>query len=234
MRQAANKIPGCRYALAGPNFYTHGIGFAVPKGSPWLDDITQVVLEMKTNGSIDMLEKTYFDQKICTSSTAQDLSILNFSGLFLTVGVTIFFCFFTLLAEVSVLFVLVRFSRHLGAIGKFCLRLLFDLKKGEEHLITLKYSTVRKKVKMDLIRIENQSSTNCAPTVELQRNSMCTSSNLEDLYPGEGYQPSVGRGEGIINKSLESNVISRLRFPLTNNRLRNESLSSLSSEVTVL
>ena len=106
-----------------------------------------------------MLEKTYFDENLCRSSIAKEsLSIFHFSGLFLTVAGTIAFSFLALLAEVITIFVLVRFSQHLGALGKFSMRLLFDLKKGEEHLITLKYSTMRnkrKRVKMDLVRIEN-------------------------------------------------------------------------------
>lgn len=231
MRQAANKIPGCRYCLAGPNFYTHGIGFAVPKGSPWLNDITRVVLEMKTNGSINTLEKMYFDKKSCRSSVAKDLSIVNFSGLFLTVAVTITFCFLALLAEVIAIFVLVRFSPHLGVIGKFSMRLLFDLKKGEEHLITLKYSTMRKKcIKMDLIRIESSSPT-AATTVEMKRHSlMTTQSYLEELQPEEGCHTSEGRGDGNLNESFESNSNSRLQMPQSNG-LCNEGLTA---EVTFL
>ncbi|KAJ7351081.1 hypothetical protein OS493_036895 [Desmophyllum pertusum] len=145
LRRAANMIPNCKFCLAGPNFYTHGIGFAMPKTSPWLDEITRVVLEMKENGSISRLEKMYFNEQNCHSSIAKNLSILDFSGLFVTVAGTIGFCFLALLAEVVTIFVLVRFSQHLGALGKGSMRLLFDLKKGEEHLITLKYSTMRKK-----------------------------------------------------------------------------------------
>ena len=227
LRQAANKIPGCRYCLAGPNFYTHGVGFAVPKGSPWLKDIVRVALEMKTNGSIHMVEKAYFDEKICTGSLAENLSIIHFSGLFLTVAATTLFCFLALLVEVAAIFVLVRFSRHLGVIGKFSMRLLFDLKKGEEHLIILKYSTMKKKrkyVKMDLIRIDNSSSTAASTIDELH--SINAPIVLEELQLGKSSQLPVNRGNGILNESFETNLNSPLQISLAKGDFCNETHSS--------
>lgn len=222
--------------MVGPNFYTFGIGFAVPKGSPWLEDITRVVLEMKENGSISRLEKMYFDKKICRTSTAKDLSIINFSGLFFTVAITIAFCFFALVAEVVAIFVLVRFSQHLGAIGKFSMRLLFDVKKGEEHLITLKYSsTMTKKrncVKMDLVRIEN-SSPDVSTPIKMQGSSTTTAANLEDLQPGrEGFHARHGYVDSTLGgESFELNLHSSFGMSPTNSDFHNERLSS---EVTCL
>lgn len=230
LRQAANKIPNCSFCLAGPNFYTYGIAFAVPQNSPWLEEVTRVVLEMKENGSISLLEKMYFDEKICRASIAKDLSILNFSGLFLTVAGTIGFCFLALLAEVIAIFVLVRFSQHLGALGKFSMRLLFDLKKGEEHLITLKYSTMRKKrkcVKMDLVKIENASSSRT--TVELQQNSMCTAAPnyLKDLHLEEGSDTSARRRDAIfLSESVYPNSSSRIQMSFTNSGFCGDSFNS--------
>lgn len=230
LRQAASKVPNCSFCMAGPNFYTYGIAFAVPKNSPWLEEITRVVLEMKENGSISLLEKMYFDEKLCRTSIAKDLSILNFSGLFLTVAGTVAFCFLALLAEVIAIFVLVRFSQHLGALGKFSMRLLFDLKKGEEHLIILKYSTIRKKrkrVKINLVKIENASPSGI--TVELQRNSMDTATQnyLKDLRVNvvEGSEASRWR-DGFFNESFESNSSSRIQMSLTNGGFCGESLNS--------
>ena len=161
LRGAANKIPGCNYCLAGPNFYTHGVAFAAPKSSPWFDDIDRVVIEMKTNGSVSMIEKRYVD-KMCSTTSAKNLSILNFSGLFLTVAIAIAVCFLAVLTEVIAIFVLVRFRKHLGVVGKFSMRLLFNLKRGEEHLITLKQSSMSMKkwnfVKIDIVRVDNCSS----------------------------------------------------------------------------
>ena len=128
LRGAANKIPGCNYCLAGPNFYTHGVAFAVPKSSPWLDDIYRVVIEMKTNGSVSMIEKRYVD-KMCSRTSAKDLSILSFSGLFLTVAIAIAVCFLALLAEVIAIFILVQFRKHLGVVGKFSMRFIIQPQK---------------------------------------------------------------------------------------------------------
>lgn len=229
-------MPDCSLSMAGPNFYTYGLAFAMPKNSPWLDDITRVVLEMKENGSISLLEKTYFDEKLCRSSIAQNsLSILHFSGLFLTVAGTIAFCFLALLAEVITIFVLVRFSQHLGALGKFSMRLLFDLKKGEEHLITLKYSTMRskcKRVKMDLVRIENASSS--GTTVEQQRNSIntTTSGYLEELRLDANPKTTLRRTAAFLNKSLEFNSNSHIQMSFTNGGY--SASESLNFEVTPL
>ena len=229
LRQIANKMSNCSLCLVGPNFYSYGLAFAMPKNSPWLDDITRVVLEMKENGSISLLEKTYFDEKLCGSSIAKNLSIFHFSGLFLTVAATIAFCFLALLAEVIAIFVLVRFSQHLGALGKFSMRLLFDLKKGEEHLITLKYSTMRnkrKRVKMDLVRIENASLS--GTTVEQQQNSVSTTtpSYLEDLRFDANPKTTSRRTATFLNETLEFESNSHNQMSFTNGGYCSESLNS--------
>ena len=201
LRGAANKIPGCNYCLAGPNFYTHGVAFAVPKGSPWLDDVNRVVIEMKTNGSVGMIEKRYFD-KMCSRTSAKNLSILNFSGLFLTVAIATAVCFLALLAEVIVIFVLVRFRKHLGVVGKFSMRLLFNLKRGEEHLITLKQSSIIMKewncVKIDIVRVENCSS-NSTTVVATRCNSVNSANDLNKLHPGIDCQPPGDKEDVISN-----------------------------------
>lgn len=75
----------------------------------------------------------------------------------MVVGIIVF-CFIVFLVEVIIIFVLVCFSWYLGVFGKFFICLLFDIKKGEEYLIMLKYFIMRnncKCVKMDFVRIEN-------------------------------------------------------------------------------
>lgn len=236
LRQIANKMPDCSHCTAGSNFYTYGLAFAMPKNSPWLDDITRVVLEMKENGSINMLEKTYFDEKLCRSSIAQgSLSILHFSGLFLTVAGTIAFCFIALLAEVITIFVLVRFSRHLGALGKFSIRLLFDIKKGEEHLITLKYSTMRdkrKRVKMDFVRIENASPSGTTVEQQQNSNSTTTSSYLEELHFDANSKTTSRRTAAFLNNSLEFKSNSHTQMSFTNGGY--SASESLNADVTPL
>ena len=174
MHEVAHTIPGCRYSPAGPDFYTHGVAFSVPKGSAWLEDINRVVTGMKTNGSFQRIEKVYFDKKKCSSSGAKDLSILNLSGLFLTVAVAVAVCFSALFVEVLIIFILARNGQYLGHVGKVCVRFLFNLRKGEEHLITLSNSTIMQK--RSCVRIE------CIETVnEYQHNSINAPIDLEQL-----------------------------------------------------
>lgn len=172
----------------------------------------------------------YFDKKTCRTSTAKDLSIMNFSGLFLTVAAIVVFCFLALLAEVVSIFALVRFSQHLGGIGKFAMRLLFDAKKGEEHLITLKYSSSinkkRKRIsKMDLITIENSPPdiVVLAP-IKMQQNSTNTQVNLEELEQNKERQSNVD-SEDILNKTLDLHSNSSDRGS-TNGSFQYDSISS--------
>ena len=109
---------------------------------------------MNANGSINQLEDIYFNKNLCRMSLAHDFSILTFSGLFLTVAITVGLCFLGLVAEVTTLFVLVRFGRYLGVLGKCSVRLLFDLEKGEEHLIALKNPMMHRHcVQMNIVKL---------------------------------------------------------------------------------
>lgn len=195
MHEVAHTIPGCRYSPAGSDFYTHGVAFSVPKGSPWLEDINRVVTGMKTNGSFQRIEKVYFDKKKCSSSAAKDLSILNLSGLFLTVAVAVAVCFSALFVEVLIIFILARNGQYLGHVGKVCVRFLFNLRKGDEHLITLSNSTIMQK--RSCVRIE------CIETVnEYQHNSINAPIDLEQLrtrMPGR-------QRDGVSNDERTSNA----------------------------
>lgn len=175
----------------------------MPKDSPWLEEINKVIFEMNQNGTIDMLEKMYFDEQMCSSSIAKRLSVLNLSGLFLALAVTIGFCFLALLVEVLAIFVLVNFRHHLGALGKFSVRLLFDVEKGEEHLIMLQYSSEKKRkcVQMDVVKIN-------ASTQEGKRDSIKTVTSLGTPPLERSFEAAEKRTRDLANRSFVSNLTS--------------------------
>lgn len=138
LQQAANKIPDCSYSLAGPNFYNFGYGFAFPEGSPWAEEATLSVLKNQENGSIQAIMDYWFNKKEC-SQPVQELGAEKFIGLFLLLVGVIGFSIMALISEMLIIFVLVKFGRRLGPLGKFMKRMIFSVRKGEENEIHIKW-----------------------------------------------------------------------------------------------
>lgn len=138
LQQAANKIPDCSYSLAGPNFYNFGYGFAFPKGSPWTEEATLSVLKNQENGSIQAILDYWFNKKEC-NQPVKELSAEKFIGLFLLLVGVIAFSIMALISEMLIIFLLVKFGRRLGPIGKFMKRMIFSVRKGEENEIHIKW-----------------------------------------------------------------------------------------------
>ena len=138
LQQAANKIPDCSYSLAGPNFYNFGYGFAFPKGSPWAEEANLSVLKNQENGSIQAILDYWFSQKEC-SQPVKELAAEKFIGLFLLLVGVIAFSIMALISEMLVIFLLVKFGKRLGPIGKFMKRMIFSVRKGEENEINIKW-----------------------------------------------------------------------------------------------
>ena len=138
LQQAANKIPDCSYSLAGPNFYNFGYGFAFPKGSPWAEEATLSVLKNQENGSIQAILDYWFNKKEC-GQPVQELSAEKFIGLFLLLVGVIAFSIMALISEMLIIFLLVKFGRRLGPMGKFLKRMIFSVRKGEENEIHIKW-----------------------------------------------------------------------------------------------
>lgn len=177
---------------------------------------------MKQNGTIDLLEKMHFDEKMCSSSIAKELSLLNLSGLFLALAVTIGFCFLALLIEVLAIFLLVRFRHHLGALGKFAVRLLFDVEKGEEHLIMLQYSSEKKRkcVQLDVVKMN-------VATHKSQRDSINTVTSLGTPQLERGLEAGERKTRQLANGSFVSNLTSdSMLMPFTNDGFYGDNLTS--------
>lgn len=140
LSEVANNDESCEYSLAGPNFFNFGLGLALKKGSPWLQDVNQAVLKHQENGSINAIESRWFNKKGCDLKPFNRLGIINFSGLFMAVVIVIAFCVLAVFVEVCVVVVMIKFGNNLGTLGKFTKRFVFNVKKGEEDQLDMQYS----------------------------------------------------------------------------------------------
>lgn len=140
LSQVANNDESCSYSLAGPNFFNFGLGLALRKESPWLYDVNQAVLKHQENGTIQTIERRWFNKKQCDLKPFSSLEIINFSGLFMTLVIVIAFCLFAIFVEFFIIILMIKFGERLGALGKFTKRFAFNVKKGEEDQLNMQYS----------------------------------------------------------------------------------------------
>ena len=140
LSQIANNDINCSYSLAGPNFFNFGLGIALAPGSPWFKDVNEAVLRHQENGSIDVIEKRWFNKKSCALQPFSALNIGHFSGLFMAVVMVVSFCFCALAAEFLFLFILVRYGNRSGRLQTFIKRFVFNIRKGEENHLHLQFS----------------------------------------------------------------------------------------------
>lgn len=112
------------------------------KASPWLRDVNQAVLKHQENGTIEAIEKRWFNKKSCDMNPFSELGIINLSGLFMTVVIVLSFCVFAILVEFLLILMFMKVGNRLGKFGKFVKRFVFNLKKGEEDQVNINYSFV--------------------------------------------------------------------------------------------
>ncbi|CAI9095605.1 OLC1v1031595C2 [Oldenlandia corymbosa var. corymbosa] len=85
-----------KYTMVGPTFKTAGFGFAFPKGSPLVPDVSRAVLNVtegdKMSGILQRWrmddEKTCADQNNGVTASSDSLSLDSFRGLFLIAGLS--------------------------------------------------------------------------------------------------------------------------------------------------
>ncbi|KAL1538007.1 glutamate receptor 2.8-like isoform X2 [Salvia divinorum] len=84
-----------KYTMIGPIYPTSGLGFAFPKGSPLVFDVSQEILRLKEDKDlmVRITKKWLGDEKDCPNangalSTSQRLNLDSFKGLFLIAGVS--------------------------------------------------------------------------------------------------------------------------------------------------
>ncbi|XP_047958871.1 glutamate receptor 2.8-like isoform X2 [Salvia hispanica] len=84
-----------KYTIIGPIYPTSGLGFAFPKGSPLVFDVSREILRLKEDKDLMMriTKKWLGDEKECPNadgalSTSQRLNLDSFKGLFVIAGVS--------------------------------------------------------------------------------------------------------------------------------------------------
>ncbi|WOK94367.1 glutamate receptor 2.8-like [Canna indica] len=83
-----------KFTMVGPIYKTSGFGFAFPKGSPFVPDVSKAVLKVTENNMED-LEKSLYESPSCfdkdtneIDTTSSRLTFNSFWGLFLISGAT--------------------------------------------------------------------------------------------------------------------------------------------------
>ncbi|GAU26660.1 hypothetical protein TSUD_314370 [Trifolium subterraneum] len=81
-----------KYVMVEPKFKTGGFGYAFPKGSPLVADISRAILNVTQGGKIKIIENTWFREPSCLNSNTEiflnnNLGLESFWGLFLIAGI---------------------------------------------------------------------------------------------------------------------------------------------------
>ncbi|KAH0664267.1 hypothetical protein KY284_029198 [Solanum tuberosum] len=84
----------CRkYTMVGPTYKTAGFGFAFPKGSPLVPDVSRAVLKVMEGDMNNIIQKWFGNETDCPQKdimdiTSDSLALDSFKGLFLIAGVS--------------------------------------------------------------------------------------------------------------------------------------------------
>ena len=105
------------------------------------------MLKNQENGSIDAIMNYWFHKKVCKTVPVEKLDYGQFVGLFLLIVGVMAFSFLALLSEIVIIFMLIKFGKHLGPLGKFLKRMIFSVRKGEENDIKIKLMQFSKQSK---------------------------------------------------------------------------------------
>ncbi|KAL5729974.1 hypothetical protein ACHQM5_002860 [Ranunculus cassubicifolius] len=100
------------YQVAGASYRFGGLGFVFPKGSPIARDFSEAFLKLSEDGTLDELERLWFDpspecSKLENELKNQSLGLSNFWTLFLVTGVTS-----TVMLVAYIVQLCIRFRRH--------------------------------------------------------------------------------------------------------------------------
>uniref|UniRef100_M8BYA8 Glutamate receptor n=1 Tax=Aegilops tauschii TaxID=37682 RepID=M8BYA8_AEGTA len=87
------------FTMTGPLNKTGGFGFAFPKGSPYVTDLSQAILKLTESDEMNMIERKWFGDPNDDGATqdggpftSNSLSFSSFWGLFLITGATSLLC----------------------------------------------------------------------------------------------------------------------------------------------
>ncbi|MCI16256.1 glutamate receptor 3.2, partial [Trifolium medium] len=78
--------------MVEPRFKAGGFGYAFPKGSPLVADISRAILNVTQGDKMRTIEKAWFKEAICLDSNTEissnnNLGLESFWGLFLIAGI---------------------------------------------------------------------------------------------------------------------------------------------------
>ncbi|PIA37059.1 hypothetical protein AQUCO_03100071v1 [Aquilegia coerulea] len=82
-----------KYMMVGPTHRTAGFGFAFPKGSPFVPDISRIILNVTQGKKMNTIDDTWFGKQVNCSEQessnifSESLTLDDFKGLFLIAGV---------------------------------------------------------------------------------------------------------------------------------------------------
>ncbi|XP_038888720.1 glutamate receptor 3.2 isoform X2 [Benincasa hispida] len=102
----------CDYSIQGQQFTKSGWGFAFPRDSPLVVDLSTAILTLSENGHLQKIHDKWFSRKSCSSGDSEldseQLHLQSFIGLFsICAGV----CLFSLLLHFF--YTMCQFNRHL-------------------------------------------------------------------------------------------------------------------------
>lgn len=132
--QAQARNTHCKFRLIGKSFYNFGVGFAFPKGSPWIDKATLTALKHQENGTIERIKKLRFPTSSCTNSHARDFGIADFSGLFVLVASVVIFGVLALFVEIILIIILTKYWTLMGCLASKLRYFFLGIEKNEENI----------------------------------------------------------------------------------------------------
>ncbi|CAK8568520.1 unnamed protein product [Lathyrus sativus] len=97
-----------KYVMVEPRFKTGGFGYAFPKGSPFVADISRAILNVTQGDRMKTIESAWFKESSCQDSNTEisshnSLGLESFWGLFLIAGIAsllaLLICFVTFLYQ---------------------------------------------------------------------------------------------------------------------------------------
>ncbi|MCL7025994.1 hypothetical protein MKW94_013801 [Papaver nudicaule] len=123
-----------KFALAGPMYKTGGFGFAFPRGSPLVPDISRAISHLREDDRITRIEQSWFgNQKSCSDPNPEvfetSLNFDSFMVLFIITGIPLILAFVVYLAKI-----LLKGTSFLAAIKKMLQRFRDIWQSLKEHL----------------------------------------------------------------------------------------------------
>ncbi|XP_022790110.1 glutamate receptor ionotropic, NMDA 1-like [Stylophora pistillata] len=223
LSQVANNDVNCSYSFAGPNFFNFGLGLALPKASPWLHDVNQAVLKHHENGTIETIERRWFNKKTCDLNPFKQLEIINLSGLFMTVVIIIAFCILAIFVEFGIVIAMIKLGDRLGAIGKFMKSFVLNVKEGEEAHLHMQYSFIfrrQRKASWDIAAANARVARITGVELGFHNNEHCSSREQSLTSLGHANSDMIGNGNITTNGVYQMNSYAHTNGHISRNRTR--------------